>query len=78
LLALSAFAGAQHSDDVRRITPAQLRAAVLKGEAVVVDVRGADSYNAGHIKGALLIPVNEIETRAGELPRNKMIVTYCS
>jgi len=77
LLVLSVFAGAQ-GDGVRRITPAQLRAAVLNGQAVIVDVRGADSYNAGHIKGARLIPLYEIEARAGELPRNKMIVTYCS
>jgi rhodanese-related sulfurtransferase len=79
LLALSALAAAQHGGDgVRRISPAQLRAAVLNGRAVIVDVRGADSYSAGHIKGARLIPVNEIEARANELPRNKMIVTYCS
>ena len=80
LLTLSALSLAQHGSDdgVRRISPAQLRAAVLNGRAVIVDVRGADSYNAGHIKGARLIPVNEIEARADELPRNKMIVTYCS
>jgi rhodanese-related sulfurtransferase len=78
LMVLSALAVAQHGDEVRRISPAQLRAAVLNGRAVVVDVRGADSYSAGHIKGARLIPINEIEARAGELPRNKMIVTYCS
>lgn len=77
LLALSVFAGAQ-GDGVRRISPAQLRTAVLSGRAVIVDVRGADSYNAGHIKGARLIPLNEIEARVGELPRNKMIVTYCA
>ena len=81
LLTLSALSLAQHGGDddgVRRISPAQLRAAVLNGRAVIVDVRGADSYNAGHIKGARLIPVNEIEARANELPRNKMIITYCS
>jgi rhodanese-related sulfurtransferase len=80
LLALSVLAVAQHGggDGVHRISPAQLREAVLNGKAVIVDVRGADSYSAGHIKGARLIPVNEIEARAGELPRNKMIVTYCS
>ena len=77
LLAFSAFAGAQ-GDGVRRITPAQARAAVEKGQAVIVDVRGADSYNNGHIKGALLVPVNDIGSRAGELPRGKLIITYCS
>lgn len=78
LFVLSVFAGAQHGDGVRRITTAQARAAALKNRAVIVDVRGVDSYKAGHIRGARLIPLNELEARAGELPRNKMIITYCS
>jgi hypothetical protein len=65
-------------DGVRRITPAAARAAVEQGKAVVVDVRGEDSYKAGHIKGARWINLNEIEARARELPRDKMIITYCS
>jgi|GEM_PF-1121815 len=65
-------------DGVRRITPAEARAAVDKGKAIIIDVRGDESYNAGHIKGALSISVNDIGSRARELPRDKMIITYCS
>jgi 3-mercaptopyruvate sulfurtransferase SseA len=65
-------------DGVRRITPAEVRAALEKGEAVIVDVRGQGSYEAGHVKGALSIPFNEILSRTSELPRDKMIITYCS
>ncbi|HWT02955.1 MAG TPA: rhodanese-like domain-containing protein [Pyrinomonadaceae bacterium] len=65
-------------DGVRRVTPAEARAAVEKGQAVIVDVRGEDSFKAGHIKGALWIPVGDIAARAGELPRGKTIITYCS
>ena len=65
-------------DGVRRITPSELREALNKGQAVVVDVRSEEAYRAGHIKGARLIPVYEIGSRANELPRNKMIATYCS
>ena len=68
----------QEGDGVRRVTPAEARAAVEKGQAVIVDVRGEDSFKAGHIKGALWIPVGDIGSRAGELPRGKMIITYCS
>jgi 3-mercaptopyruvate sulfurtransferase SseA len=84
LLALSALlivpvgAGQAQSDGVRRVTPAEARAAVAQGKAIIVDVRGEDSYNAGHIKGARWINLNDIGSRAGELPRNKMIITYCS
>jgi hypothetical protein len=65
-------------DGVRRITPVEARAALDKGKAIIIDVRGDASYNAGHVKGALSISVNDIGARAGELPRDKMIITYCS
>lgn len=68
----------QSDKEARRITPAELREAMEKGQVVIVDVRGEAAYNSGHIKGALLIPMDQIGARAGELPRNKMIVTYCS
>jgi 3-mercaptopyruvate sulfurtransferase SseA len=66
------------SDGVRRITPAEARTAFERGRAIIVDVRGEDSYKAGHIKGARWINLNDIGSRAGELPRDKMIITYCS
>ena len=72
-------AGPQASGDgVRRITPDELREALKKGKAVLIDVRGAESYKAGHIKGARLIPANEIASRLSELPKDKLIATYCS
>ena len=82
LVVLSALttpiAGQTEDDGVRRITPAEAREAVERGRAVIVDVRGEDSYKAGHIKGARWIPLNDLGARAGELPRDKMIITYCS
>ncbi len=83
LLALSALltvavTGQAQGDGVRRVTPAEAREAVAQGKAIIVDVRGEDSYNAGHIKGARWINLNDIGSRTGELPRNKMIITYCS
>lgn len=66
------------SDGARRITVEELRQAIEKKEAVVVDVRGEGSYKAGRIKGARWIPVGEVKQRSGELPRDKTIVTYCS
>jgi predicted sulfurtransferase len=65
-------------DGVRRITPAEAREALDKGKAIIIDVRGDASYNAGHVKGARSIPVDAIGSRASELPRDKMIITYCS
>ena len=66
------------NDGVRRLTPQELRDAVARGEAVVLDVRPETQYKADHIKGTLWIPDNEINNRFQELPRGKLIVTYCS
>ena len=66
------------SDGVQRITTVELRNALAKGEAIVIDVRSEAAYNNGHIKGARLIPAAEIASHLNELPRDKMIVTYCS
>ena len=79
LCALACVVAGQAQDDgVRRIAPADARQAFDSGKAIIIDVRDEASYKAGHIKGARWIPVNEIESRIKELPRDKMIVTYCS
>jgi 3-mercaptopyruvate sulfurtransferase SseA len=62
----------------RRITPAELKDAVAKNSAVIIDVRGEPAYKEGHIKGARLIPFGDILKHVDELPRDKMIATYCS
>lgn len=66
------------ADGVRRITPTQLRDMLARDEAVVVDVRNEDAYQTAHIKGSKLIPETEVAKRSDELPKNKLIVTYCS
>ena len=68
----------QPNDGVRRVTTTELDALMKAGQVVVVDVRSKDAYDHAHITGAKLIPVTVIGERAGELPRDKMIVTYCS
>ena len=65
-------------DGVERITTAELRDALEKGTAIVIDVRSPESYKAGHIRGAINIPEPEITRRKDELPRDKKIVFYCS
>lgn len=65
-------------DGVRRMTTAELRDALEKGTAVVVDVRSAESYKMSRIKGSLNIPEGEIVARKDEMPRDKTIVFYCS
>ena len=66
------------ADGARRVTVAELKDLLEKDQAVVIDVRNEASYNAGHIRGSKLIPEAEIVNHLDELPRNKVIVTYCS
>jgi len=48
-----------------------------RGEVVVLDVRPSEEYAAGHIKGAVSIPLEELEARLDELSRDVEIVAYC-
>jgi len=50
---------------------------VRRGEVTVLDVRPVEEYRAGHIPGALSIPVGQLKRRLARLPRNREIVAYC-
>jgi predicted sulfurtransferase len=65
-------------DGVRRVNISELQSLLEKNEAVVVDVRGSVEYKLGHIKGALSVPLGLIAQQLKDLPRDKLIVTYCA
>jgi rhodanese-related sulfurtransferase/predicted transcriptional regulator len=48
-----------------------------KDDLLVLDVRPAEEYAAGHLPGAKSMPVAELKRRLKELPKNKEIVAYC-
>ena len=50
---------------------------VRQGEVVVLDVRPAEEYQAGHIPGALSVPLADLKKRVGALPKSREIVAYC-
>lgn len=50
---------------------------VSEDAVTVLDVRPSVEYNAGHIAGALSIPLKELQQRLSDLPRNQDIVAYC-
>lgn len=56
---------------------AELLERVRRREVVVLDVRPPDEYAAGHIPGAVSIPLAQLEQRLEELPRELEIVAYC-
>ena len=67
-----------YSDGARRITTGELETLRAEGKVYLVDVRSQDAYDMGHIPGSHLIPVEEFYKHVDKLPRDKMIVTYCS
>jgi 3-mercaptopyruvate sulfurtransferase SseA len=63
---------------VERIPPEEVHAMAQNGEALIVDVRDRAAFEAGHVAGALSLPEAELADRLSELPRQQMIVTYCT
>ena len=49
-----------------------------EGEAVLLDVRAAEEREFLRFPFALEIPVNELPARLNEIPRDKLVVTFCS
>lgn len=50
---------------------------IRAGEVTLLDVRPAEEYAAAHLPGALSIPLDELPSRLGELPRRREVVAYC-
>lgn len=65
-------------DSAQRMSPSELSRLLARGEALVLDVREADAYLAGHIDGAVHIPLSFIESELPYLRRGKRIVAYCT
>jgi rhodanese-related sulfurtransferase len=72
--ARTAYLGDDQSEEVGR---EELLARAQAGGVVVLDVRPAEEYAAGHIPGALSIPVEELAERIAELPADTEVVAYC-
>lgn len=68
----------QASDGVRRVTVTELQDLMAKNQAFIIDVRNQAAYDAGHIRGSRLIPEVEVVNHFAEMPKDKLIVTYCS
>ncbi len=56
---------------------AELRRRLRDGSATVIDVRPRDEYEAGHIPGALSIPVAEVKRRLKTIPKSREVIAYC-
>src|SRR5919198_771228 len=64
-------------EEVDAVGRDELIARLRKGDVVLVDVRPLEEFEAGHIKGARSIPIDELEERLAELPADREVVAYC-
>jgi ArsR family transcriptional regulator len=64
-------------DDMEPVSRERLLEQTRAGLVTVLDVRPADEFDAGHIPGAISIPLTELESRIGELDPAQEIVAYC-
>ena len=67
-------------DEIKRRTSREVKELLdndALGEFQLLDVRQPREYEAGHIPGAKLIPLGELEYRHGELDKDRGIVSYC-
>lgn len=61
-----------------RITVADAKKMFDDRSAVFVDVRSIEAYKMEHIKGALNIPLDQLDASVSKLPKGKKLIIYCS
>jgi rhodanese-related sulfurtransferase/DNA-binding transcriptional ArsR family regulator len=64
-------------DEMEPVPAAELLQRAKKGLVTVLDVRPREEFAAGHVPGAINIPIHELEKRLAELPKRKEVVAYC-
>jgi rhodanese-related sulfurtransferase len=67
----------ENRDALEAVGAAALMERLSDGNVVVLDVRPEEEYRAGHIPGALSVPVDALEAALQALPKDKEIVAYC-
>lgn len=66
-----------HRDEMEPIPATELLARAKKGLVTVLDVRPAEEYAAGHVPGAINVPLDKLEGFLSRLPKRREIVAYC-
>src|SRR5438034_1592178 len=73
---VTAYVGSR--DQLEPVTRQDLRRRLAAGEdLVVLDVRPRDEFRAGHLPGAISVPLGELRRRLDQLSRDRQVVAYC-
>lgn len=74
----TAIPASEPLESAKRINRTDAIKMVQAGKAVWIDVRPKSDYDLGHIKGAISIPLSELQHRFADLPIKKTLITYCA
>ena len=66
-----------HRDEMEPVPAAELLARARKGLVTVLDVRPTEEFAAGHIPGAINVPIEKLEGYLSKLPKRKEVIAYC-
>jgi len=66
-----------HRDEMEAVPATELLERAKKGLVTVLDVRPPEEYAAGHLPGAINVPVEKLERYLSKLPKRKEVVAYC-
>jgi len=66
-----------HRDEMEPVPATELLERARKGLVTVLDVRPAEEYAAGHVPGAINVPVDRLESFLSRLPKRKEVIAYC-
>jgi rhodanese-related sulfurtransferase/DNA-binding transcriptional ArsR family regulator len=66
-----------HRDELEPVPARVVLERVKRGLVTVLDVRPAEEYAAGHLPGAINVPVERLEKYLSKLPKRKEVVAYC-
>jgi rhodanese-related sulfurtransferase len=64
-------------DEMEPVSLDELRRRMRDGDVTVLDVRPEEEFRAGHIPGALSIPVAQLKRRLSDVPKKREVVAYC-
>jgi hydroxyacylglutathione hydrolase len=62
---------------IASLSLSEFAAQLHANDRLAVDVRGEGEWKAGHVPGAINVPVAELDERVGELPRNRRVIVHC-
>jgi rhodanese-related sulfurtransferase/DNA-binding transcriptional ArsR family regulator len=64
-------------DSLEPVSREELVSRLQEGDVVLLDVRPEDEFAAGHVPGALNLPLGRLSESIGALPRDREVVAYC-